>query len=503
MNDKEPLLEMRGICKSFPGVKALDGVDFSLYPGEVLALVGENGAGKSTLMKILSGIYGPDAGVILMDGREIAFPDTNAARAAGISIIHQELNLCENLGVAANMFLGRERVLGFGYLDNRSAERKTREILAALGLNIDPGMVMNRLQPAQKQMVEIAKAVSQNARVIVMDEPTSSLTASEEKILYGLIGTLKRHGVSIIYISHKLQEIFCACDRVTVLRDGRLVGEAPVGDVDEGRLIEMMVGRPFANIYPPAPGVPESAPVVFEARGIASDGVVEASSFHVRRGEILGFAGLVGSGRTEIAKLVFGAYPVTSGEMILDGERIDRNSCGLAIRRGIAFVPEDRKLEGLSLGHSLTDNISASNYGRISRRGVLDRRSVRKLVGDGMARFRIKAPGGHTQAKALSGGNQQKVILARWLSRKPKLIILDEPTRGIDVGAKAEIYAVMRELAANDVAVIMISSDLPEVIGMSDRVAVMRGKRLVAIVERGEATQETIMAHAAGGSKSA
>ncbi|MCC8167446.1 MAG: sugar ABC transporter ATP-binding protein, partial [Planctomycetes bacterium] len=296
---EQTILEMRGIGKSFPGVRALDNVNFKLYKGEVLALMGENGAGKSTLMKILSGIYSPDSGAIVMDGREVTFPDTNAARDAGISIIHQELNLCENLSVAANMFLGREEVGGLGALDDAKAEQETRRILLALGLDIDPGIEMSYLSPAQKQMVEIAKAVSQNARIIVMDEPTSSLTTAEEEVLYGIIEKLQEQGVSIIYISHKMQEIFRVANRVTVLRDGQYIGDAAVTDVSEDRLIEMMVGRPFDNIYPPAPGVPDDAPVVFEARSVASRGVVKPSSFRVRRGEILGFAGLVGSGRTE------------------------------------------------------------------------------------------------------------------------------------------------------------------------------------------------------------
>ncbi|MCD8352272.1 MAG: sugar ABC transporter ATP-binding protein [Planctomycetaceae bacterium] len=500
---EKPILEMRGIGKSFPGVKALDNVNFHLFKGEVLALMGENGAGKSTLMKILSGIYTPDAGAIVMDGKEVAFADTNAARDAGIAIIHQELNLCENLSVAANMFLGRESIGGFGYLDDAAAEDKTREILHSLGLDIDPATIMARLSPAQKQMVEIAKAVSQNARIIVMDEPTSSLTSAEEEVLYDLIGKLKSQGVSIIYISHKMQEIFRACNRVTVLRDGQYIGDSKVCDVTEDKLIEMMVGRSFDNIYPPAPGVPADAPVVFEAKDVTADGVVEPSSFTVRRGEILGFAGLVGSGRTELAKVIFGAIPMTGGEMRLDGRALDIHSCRSAIAAGIAFVPEDRKLEGLSLDHSIADNITASNYKRVSSRGIIRKTSVRELVVDGIERLRIKTPGGHTSARSLSGGNQQKVILARWLSRQPKIIILDEPTRGIDVGAKAEIYAIMRQLAADGVAVIMISSDLPEVLGMSDRVAVMRERKLVAILDRSEASQESIMTHAAGGSKSA
>lgn len=500
---QEPILEMRDIGKSFPGVKALDKVNFKLYQGEVLALMGENGAGKSTLMKVLSGIYGPDEGQIIMNGKEVSFPDTNAAREAGIAIIHQELNLCENLSVAANMFLGRESVGRFGYLDDATAKEKTREILHRLGLDIDPAIIMARLSPAQKQMVEIAKAVSQNARIIVMDEPTSSLTAAEEEVLYGLIDTLKGDGVSIIYISHKMQEIFRACTRVTVLRDGQYVGDSEVCDVTEGKLIEMMVGRSFANIYPESPGVAADAPVVFEAKGIGADGIVEPASFTVRRGEILGFAGLVGSGRTELAKVIFGAYPMTSGELRIDGNKIEVRKCGEAINNGIAFVPEDRKLEGLSLAHSITDNITASNYKRVSSRGFIKKKSVRGLVDDGIDRLRIKTPSGRVAAKTLSGGNQQKVILARWLGRNPKVIILDEPTRGIDVGARAEIYNIMRQLAGRGVAVIMISSDLPEVIGMSDRVAVMRERRLVAILDRPEITQKTIMTHAAGGNTNA
>ncbi len=500
---EQTILEMRGIGKSFPGVRALDNVNFKLFKGEVLALMGENGAGKSTLMKILSGIYSPDSGAIVMDGREVSFPDTNAARDAGISIIHQELNLCENLSVAANMFLGREEVGGLGSLDDAKAEDETRRILLTLGLDIDPGIEMSYLSPAQKQMVEIAKAVSQNARIIVMDEPTSSLTTAEEEVLYGIIEKLQEQGVSIIYISHKMQEIFRVANRVTVLRDGQYIGDAAVTDVSEDRLIEMMVGRSFDNIYPPAPGVPADAPVVFEARGIASRDVVKPSSFTVRKGEILGFAGLVGSGRTELAKTIFGALPLTDGELFLNGEKIAVDSCGSAIAAGIAFVPEDRKLEGLSLDHSIADNIAASNYGSVSRRGVIRGKSVRQLVEDGIGKLRIKTPGGHTSARSLSGGNQQKVILARWLGREPKVIILDEPTRGIDVGAKSEIYAIMRELAARGVAVIMISSDLPEVLGMSDRVAVMRERELVAILDRADASQESIMTHAAGGSKSA
>ena len=498
MDIQTPILEMKHVTKTFYGVVALDDINFSLRKGEIHALLGENGAGKSTLMKILSGVYFPDKGQIFIRGNEYRFKNTVDARKAGISIIHQELNLCENLSVADNMFLGRENSK-FGILNARDIKEQTQRILDDLSLSISADSIVNTLPIAQKQMIEIAKAVSLGTQILIMDEPTSSLTSAEEEVLFSLIERLKRNGTSIVYISHKLSEVFRICDRVTVLRDGAYIGTKDINEVTEESLIAMMVGRSITNIYPEAQNKINRTKPVFEVKNLCASSFVKDASFCVYPGEILGFSGLVGSGRTEIAKAVFGCFKKTSGALFLNGQKIIIDNPQQAIKQGIAFVTEDRKLEGLALGLSVGDNIMASNYDLISQAGVVQNVKSSKLISDGIKKLKVKTPGPKTHTEFLSGGNQQKVILARCLSKDIKLLILDEPTRGIDIGAKTEIDTLMRELSNRGVAIIMISSELPEILGMCDRIAVMRSRRIVTFLNKEQANQESIMRYAAGG----
>jgi len=499
MNTQIPILEMKNVTKTFYGVVALNDINFSLKKGEIHALLGENGAGKSTLMKILSGVYFPDTGRIFIDGNEYRFKNTVDARKAGIAIIHQELNLCENLSVADNMFLGRENPK-FGILDSQSIKRQTQKILDSLSLSIAADSIVSSLPIAQKQMIEIAKAVSLDARILVMDEPTSSLTSAEEEVLFELIERLKKNGTTIVYISHKLSEVFRICDRVTVLRDGEYIGTKDISEVTEESLIAMMVGRSITNVYPPSTHSIDRSKPLFEVKNLSASSYVKDASFCVYPGEILGFSGLVGSGRTEIAKAIFGCFKKTGGSIFFDGNEVIIDNPRHAIKQGIAFVTEDRKLEGLALGLSVGDNITASNYDLVSQGGIVKKQKSNSLISQGIEKLRVKTPGAKTHTGFLSGGNQQKVILARCLSKDIKLLILDEPTRGIDIGAKTEIYSLMRELSAKGMAIIMISSELPEILGMCDRIAVMKSRRIVKFLDKKDANQETVMTYAAGGS---
>jgi len=499
MNTQIPILEMKNVTKAFYGVVALNDINFSLQKGEIHALLGENGAGKSTLMKILSGVYFPDKGRIFIDGNEYRFKNTVDAREAGIAIIHQELNLCENLSVADNMFLGRENPK-FGILNAQSIKTQTQKILDSLSLSIAADSIVSSLPIAQKQMIEIAKAVSLDARILVMDEPTSSLTSAEEEVLFELIERLKKNGTTIVYISHKLSEIFRVCDRVTVLRDGEYIGTKDINEVTEESLIAMMVGRSITNVYPSSSHKIDHTKPVFEVKNLCASSYVKDASFCVYPGEILGFSGLVGSGRTEIAKAIFGCFKKTGGSIFLDGTEVVIDNPRHAIKQGIAFVTEDRKLEGLALGLSVGDNITASNYDLVSQAGIVQKQKSNNLISKGIEKLRVKTSGAKTHTGFLSGGNQQKVILARCLSKDIKLLILDEPTRGIDIGAKTEIYSLMRELSAKGMAIIMISSELPEILGMCDRIAVMKSRRIVKFLDKKDANQETVMTYAAGGS---
>jgi ribose transport system ATP-binding protein len=495
------VLELEGIEKSFPGVKALEQMHLKLRRGSVHALLGENGAGKSTLMKILSGVYKRDAGRILLDGEPVEFENTLAAQQAGVAIIHQELNLCWNLTVADNILLGREKVGKLGYYKQRENTEVVQKLLERLGVShIDPLEKVNELSIANQQMVEIAKAISVDAKILILDEPTSSLTEKETTTLFRIMKTLQRQGVSMVYISHKLSEIFGVCDEVTVIRDGKWIESFPIEEASRERIIELMVGRPIDMVFPEPISKPDPSRVVLKVESLHKHGLVSDIGFEVRAGEILGVAGLVGAGRTEMAKTVFGRFQKDEGQVLLDGKVLEISSPATAIRNGVALVTEDRKAEGLFLGLSVKDNIASSNLDMVSDRfGFVDSRQERSVAKKGVEKLNVRTPSITTTVRNLSGGNQQKLIVSRWLAKEIKVLILDEPTRGIDVGAKRSIYEIMRNLAAQGIAIVMISSELPEILGMSDRVAVMCQGRIVKILDREEASQETIMTYATGG----
>lgn len=493
-----PALQMKGITKTYPGVRALDNVDFEVAKGEVHALVGENGAGKSTLMKILAGAQLMDSGQILIDGRPVHITTPQKAMELGISIIYQEFNLVPYLNAAENIFLGREpRGAIPGFVNFPVMYSEAQKLIDSLGVKLNVRTPVNRLSVAQQQMVEVAKATSRNATIIAMDEPSATLTEHELESLFALIRSLKQRGVSIIYISHRLEEIFQIADRVTVLRDGRLVGTKAVSDTDRDEIIRMMVGRELKEKIPKQPA--QIGPPALTVKNLTRKGVIEDINFTVHRGEILGIAGLVGAGRTELARAIFGADPIDSGELWLDGTRVEIRSPKDAIRKGIGLVTEDRKALGLILGMVVRENISMANLDALTRFGFVNRREEKRVALKYIEDLMIKTPSCEQQVQNLSGGNQQKVVLAKWLFTESKVLIFDEPTRGIDVGSKVEIYQLMNRLAANGVAIIMISSELPEVLGMSDRILVMHEGRIAGELSREEATQEQIMHLATGG----
>jgi ribose transport system ATP-binding protein len=494
VSNTEPLLRARGISKAFPGVQALDGACLDVRAGEVHAVIGENGAGKSTLMKILTGVYAADAGEILVDGQRVEIDGPRHALALGISMIHQELNLAPNLPVAENIFLGRAPNHG-GLVDFRRLFVDAEMLVARLGVELDVRAQVEDLSVARQQMVEIVKALSHEARVIIMDEPTSALTERETEGLFEIIGRLKCAGVAIVYITHRLEEIFRIADRVTVLRDGRLVGDLLIGAATHQRLIAMMVGRELTTLFPK--DVVEIGGPVLEVRHLTRAGVFDDVSFVLRRGEILGLAGLVGAGRTELARALFGADPVDAGEILLDGKAVRINDPRDAIRLGLGFVTEDRKLHGLVSGMTVRENATLASLLELSRLGFVDFARERRLAADYVQRLDIRTPGLEQEVANLSGGNQQKVVIAKWLATRPRVLILDEPTRGIDVGAKAEVHALMSQLAGAGLAILMISSELPEILGMSDRILVVRQGRISGQFVRDEATQEKILACAA------
>ena len=489
-----PVLAVEGLGKSFPGVRALHDVRFDVHAGEVHALLGENGAGKSTLIKIVSGVYRPDTGVVRIDGREVRFGGPQAAQAAGIATVFQELLLFPDLTVAENIFLGHAPRTPWGGIDWRAMTTRAAEILTSLDIHeLDVTAPVSSLSVANRQRVEIAKALSLNARVLIMDEPTAALPEADVLRLFAIVRNLRARGVGVVYISHRMAEIFLLADRVTVLRDGEFVATRRVADTSEPELITMMVGRVIDHLFPKlATGV--GGPVL-EVRDLVSPPVVRGVSLTVRAGEIVGLAGLIGSGRSEVAQSVFGITPAVSGEIRVDGKPVRIGSADQAKRRGIAYVPEDRGTQGIIRAMTLRHNVSLAVLRRIARRGFIDRAEEEVMANDAIARFGIRARGPDQIVGKLSGGNQQKVVLGKWLATRPRLLIMDEPTRGIDVGAKAEIHRLMSELAAQGLAVLMISSELPEVLGMSDRILVMREGRIVAEFARGQADQETI-AHA-------
>jgi ribose transport system ATP-binding protein len=494
LNPHPTLLAMRGITKRFPGVVALQDVSLTLGRGEVLALMGENGAGKSTLMKILGGAYQPDEGEIILGGNPTILFNIAEAKRLGIALIHQELMLAGNLDIAGNIFLGNERAAGssFGWLDRGGMNRRATELLARVGLDLPPTTPVSRLTAGQMQMVEIAKALALQARIIIMDEPTSSLTLGETRQLFKIIADLRASGMGIVYISHRMEEVLEVADRVTVLRDGRYVGDLSAQEATHEKIVSMMVGRPLSAWFPQRPAR-AGGEVVLEAENLVVPGAKAGVSFNVCRGEILGFAGLVGSGRTELMEVLFGAARAWGGVMSLEGAPYRPFTTRDAISRGVYLAPEDRKRHGLVLPMSIAQNVSLPDIGNYPGGGAwLQRGAEVRVATQELERMRIKAPSVFRKVVNLSGGNQQKVVLGKWLAMRPKVLILDEPTRGIDVGAKAEIYRHMAALAGQGIAIIMVSSDMEEVLGMSDRVAVMRERRIERVLDRADATQERI-----------
>lgn len=489
-----PLLEMRNIDKSFPGVRALRDVSLQLDRGEVLALVGENGAGKSTLIKVLGGAHTPDGGRLLLDGRRVRFSTPTAAQRAGVSIIYQEFNLIPDLAVRENIFLGRERTR-WGLIRASDEDREARELFARVGLDIHPETRCRDLTVAQQQKVEIAKALSVQAGIVVMDEPTAALATKEVEQLFAIIEDLKSHGIGIIYISHRLEEIFEVADRVMVLRDGKCVGCDKIGSVTRESLIETMVGRPMESEFPVHRAAPGAERLRVE--GLCRGEAVRDVSFSARSGEILGMAGLAGAGRTETMRLVFGADRPDAGRICVDGKAVKIRHPRDAIRHRICLLTEDRKGQGLVLQHTVRENFGLPNLDRFLRGPFLDERMERLELAQYTESLRIKITGPEQRAATLSGGNQQKVVLAKWLARHTDIIVFDEPTRGIDVGAKYEIYLLMNRLVEEGKAVIMISSELPEVLGMSDRILVMHEGRIKGeITDVAGTTQEDILAMA-------
>jgi ABC-type sugar transport system ATPase subunit len=494
-----PLLSMRGIQKSFPGVHALKGVDLDLYRGEVLALVGENGAGKSTLIKVLSGAHLPDEGTLLIGGEEVSIAEPADAQRAGIAVMYQELNLVPALTAAENLFLGREKSR-LGFLRHAEERKVARELFARVGVSLDPQIPCRELSVAQQQVVEIAKALSLDARIIVMDEPSSTLSLQEVERLFAIVRDLKSHGIGIVFVSHRLDEIFAIADRVMVLRDGEHVATLPVKEATRDKLIELMVGRRLESEFPPRRA--EIGPEKLTVRGLRRGTRVRDVSFSVKRGEILALTGLVGAGRTEVARLIFGADRRDAGAIELDGKAMRIRSPREALAAGICLLTEDRKAQGLLLGRSVRENFGLPNLDRFSRLGLLSRRRERDAFLRYVESLHIRVPHPEQVARNLSGGNQQKVVLAKWLERNCEVVIFDEPTRGIDVGAKYEIYLLMNELAANGKSILMISSELPEVLGMSDRILVMHEGRVSGeIQDPGSATQEQILRLAMGGAQ--
>lgn len=493
----ETFLQMKHITKRFPGVLALNDVQFSLRRGEVHALLGENGAGKSTLMKILSGVYQPDEGEIIFEDKPVSFSDPLSAQNVGITIIHQEFNLFPELTVEENIFIGREFCKKNRWrLDEKQQRQATIEILQKLNLAIKPDTLVADLTVAQQQMVEIAKAISVNARILIMDEPTAALTETEIESLFRVTRLLKEQGTGIVYISHRLEELALIADRATVMRDGQYISTVDYECVKISDLIAMMVGRDLGNIYPRREALQQRIPVL-EVNGLTRKGVLNDINFTLYRGEILGFAGLMGAGRTELARAIFGADSIDSGTLKLNGKETVVKDISDAIQQGISYLTEDRKKEGLALNLSVERNIMLGNYPEYSDRfGNVDSRRCQQTSEEQVKALRIKTPNLEQAALNLSGGNQQKIIIARWVCKDTDILIFDEPTRGIDVGAKLEIYELMNRLVAKGKSIIMISSELPEVLGMCDRILVMRSGRITGELSAKEATQEKIMQYA-------
>ncbi|HET6436902.1 MAG TPA: sugar ABC transporter ATP-binding protein [Anaeromyxobacter sp.] len=497
------VLEARDIVKTFPGVRALDGVHLRVRRGETHAVVGENGAGKSTLMLTLTGVHRPDAGIILLDGQPVTFPSPQEAVRQGISIVFQELSLVPSLSVAENVFANRQPVRRWGSIDFKELHRRTRELLSLFDLQgLDPATPVRQLGPATQQVVEILKAISTDPKVLILDEPTSSLTDLEARRLFDNLRRLTARGLACLYISHHLAEIFQIAQTVTVLRDGRFVCEAQVGEIDEDFLVSSMVGRTISDAYGRRPSPSALGPVRFEGRGLSGDGFTDVS-LHVRAGEIVGLSGLVGAGRTELARAVFGADRLSGGELRLEGRPIAPRTPHDAIQLGIGYLTEDRKTQGLYLDFPVGANVAANRLERLSRGPLVSEALVEAAAEKAVRDYRIVSGGSDRPVRTLSGGNQQKVLIGAWIGTAPRLLIVDEPTRGVDVGARSEIYGFLRALAAQGTAILMISSDLPEVLGLSDRIYVMKSGRIAGELLAAEATEEAVIGLATGASGAA
>ncbi|HET9757315.1 MAG TPA: sugar ABC transporter ATP-binding protein [Candidatus Limnocylindrales bacterium] len=495
MTEPERILEMRGIDKTFPGVHALRAVDLDVRVGEILGLVGENGAGKSTLVKILAGAYGRDAGEILIAGEAVEASSPNEMIGRGVAVIYQEPSLAPHLSVAENIFMGRLPTSRFGIVDRRKLVEDTAVVAERLGLDIDPGARVGTLSVARRQMVEIAKALSRDARLIVLDEPSAVLADAELDGLVRVMHRLAEKGVAFIYISHRLNEVFRITDRVTVMKDGRVVATERTADMTPDRLVRLMVGRDLGQIYGEGHGE-AAGDVALEVRGLARVGVFDDVSFVARAGEIVGIAGLAGSGRTEVLRAVHGADPIDAGTIEVFGRPVTIRSPRDAISLGIGLLTEDRKADGLLLLQAVGTNVTTSRMDEVAPSGVIRTDRERRVVAGYIDRLSIRTPSGRTRVRNLSGGNQQKVIFAKWLNARCRILLIDEPTRGVDVGAKREIYALLRDLAARGTAIVMVSSELPEVIGISDRIVVMREGRIAVTLDAAQATEERIMSYA-------
>lgn len=491
-------IEMKGIDKAFGSNQVLKNAGFFLKDGEVHALMGENGAGKSTLMKILTGVYTRDAGTVLVDGKEVVYKNPQEAEKAGIVFIYQELNVLFDLTVEENLFMGKEITKGFGICDKKAMRAKAQEVMDKMGVNIPVDAVMSDLSVGQQQMVEICKALMADAKVIIMDEPTAALTASETRGLFEVINSLRKKGVSIVYISHRMEEIFELCDRITVLRDGEYVGTENIAEIDLDHVVQMMIGRTIGERFPKRES--HIGAEVLRVEGLTSGKLFKDVHFDVKAGEVLGVSGLMGAGRTEIMQALFGNLPLDSGKIFIDGKEVTIKNPRQAIANGIGFITEDRKVEGLLLEKSIAENIHIANLGKVSNGFVLNKEKQLNLVKKGIEEFKVRCFGPEHECGNLSGGNQQKIVLAKWVYTDPKILILDEPTRGVDIGAKKEIYNIINQMAADGVAVIMVSSELPEVLGMSDRIAVVHEGKVTGILDAAEADQAKVMTLATGGS---
>ncbi|MGB3567470.1 MAG: sugar ABC transporter ATP-binding protein [Priestia megaterium] len=490
-------IAMRGIHKAFGANRVLRGVDFELHEGEVHALMGENGAGKSTLMNILTGLHKKDEGQILIDGKETYFQNPKEAEQNGVTFIHQELNVWPEMTVLENLFIGKELKTPLGFLKTKEMKALAKKQFEKLAVTIPLDQEAGLCSVGQQQMIEIAKALMTNAKVIIMDEPTAALTEREIQKLFDVINALRKQGVSIVYISHRMEEIFAICDSITVMRDGQTVDKKPIPETSFDDVVRKMVGRELTDRFP-ARTSPKGN-VVFEAKGLERKGAFQDVHFSVRSGEIVGVAGLMGAGRTEIMRAIFGLDPLEKGEIILNGKRVSITKPDQAIKLGLGFITEDRKTEGLVLDFSIRENIALPSLFSFSPKGFIEQKSEQQFVDLLIKRLTIKTESSETSAGNLSGGNQQKVVIAKWIGIGPKVLILDEPTRGVDVGAKREIYQLMNELTDRGVAIIMVSSELPEVLGMSDRILVVHEGKITGELTSEEATQEKIMTFATGG----